>query len=123
MIDKQRTCGDCAWFRDNNCCADVAIDVKAFRKINDNTDATECKVFRSHSDQSLIEECHRLRSLGAALEWSQVDRLVEIAAGWELERERRCYVCEGSGYYGMNLHGDRVECDKCHGTGKERRER
>lgn len=125
MTDKQRTCGDCAWFQlpgnENNkiCTYKCSIDCDVITYNYDSTDASDCHAFRSHADQALIDECHRLRSLGAAVEWSKIDRLVEIAAGRALEKVNRCEWCEGHGNYGVyvDLHGDRVECPACHGTG------
>lgn len=124
MTDNKRTCGDCAWWKkldvssDIMCTCPTPIDSMILGS-EATSDATWCSHWRSHADQALIDECHRLRSLGAAVEWSKIDRLVEIAAGRELERGKRCEVCEGHGDYGVyvDLHGDRVECEECHGTG------
>lgn len=124
MSDKQRTCGDCAWWQnDRSCNAPTCQATYEISYMDKDSKADDCETFRSHADKAIIDECHKLRSLGAAVEWQKIDRLVEIAAGRELDRVKRCVTCEGIGHSGvitLNENGNSarwVECKECHGTG------
>jgi len=98
-------------------------------KRGDSSDWVTCYI--TSDDIALIAKCHRLRSLGYAIAWSEVDRLVELLAGEPIKRRKRCDVCSGSGVIGQEcIDGVWYEiepseakivgpCSSCHGTGYE----
>lgn len=132
MTDATKTCGGCAWYKKDarfEWNGDCTYPLTMLEGDHGDTyaeegwDATDCKAFRSYADAALIAECHRKRSLGIAVSWSDVDRLIELLAGKPLERRKRCGMCYGNGVltnrepWTAITVSDWVTCDDCHGTG------
>lgn len=128
MTDTNKTCGGCAWYRkdarfdwNGDCTYPLTMLEADYGDVyaEEQYDATNCKTFLSHADAALIGKCYLLRSIDVVLQWSDVDRLVEMLAGKPLERRKRCEKCCGDGWV---WHADgsmagQVKCDACHGTG------
>lgn len=65
---------------------------------------------------ALAREMHRLRTLGAATKWTDLDRLLEALCG-PMERKKRCRECDGRGQACYAYWKGIEPCRTCNGHG------